>query len=146
MTWQPSKAELEPIADAIAAHMPVDRIAAALNVPASEFIAWRTCCMRAVDSWLVQILQLRPLPPRSAPAPKMTAERLFEGGQVEAVDVDVRRRDASQNGTRANWKLPPRGNNQKTCLWPYRVPFRGFWDQAEIGRCRNEFVAIWRQT
>jgi hypothetical protein len=85
MTWKPSKAELELIADAGCARQPADKIAATLGVTEAEFMTWASSLIaaRSVPRYAPPMPPVAPQQPPPVPqSSRAVANRVFERPSV----------------------------------------------------------------
>jgi hypothetical protein len=76
MAWTPTKAQLDVIADMTTARMPLDRLAEALKIGPSDFIAWRS---KLVAAAVAEELSCAPPQPQGRVRHALiTAEKLFQ--------------------------------------------------------------------
>jgi hypothetical protein len=81
MTWKPTLAQLETIADMSHARAPVAAMAAAVGLSPEAFIAWRRRSLAAVRAEEARHAKPEPIPPKpvvAAVSPRVVADRAFE--------------------------------------------------------------------
>jgi hypothetical protein len=91
MTWKPTLAQLETIADMSHARAPVAAMARAVGLSPEAFIDWRQRCMMALSTAFEEaIANPEPKPVVAAPvSPRIVAERAFERPDEEGLGTQT---------------------------------------------------------